>query len=254
MLYQEQIEHYHENGYVIPDFQMPEATLDRIKERHAALVERRPDFRNYCPALLDQDEAFVEVCNNAAILDMVEQLIGQDIALWNSSFFAKPALNGQRTPWHQDGKFWPIRPLATCTAWLAVDDATIENGCLRIIRGSHKDRAIKAHNALGDDAEVTLFEELDPSTYEEADAVDLVLKAGQISLHDVFLLHGSEANASPNPRRGLTMRFMPTTSLFDREIAAADARERNIVDHSMRPVYLMRGADRHGGNQLIALP
>jgi ectoine hydroxylase-related dioxygenase (phytanoyl-CoA dioxygenase family) len=50
-------------------------------------------------------------------LDMVAQLIGQDIALWNSSFFAKPASNGQRTPWHQDGKFWPIRPLATCTAW-----------------------------------------------------------------------------------------------------------------------------------------
>lgn len=251
MLNSEQIEHYHEHGYVIPDFQMPESVLDRVKERHAALVERRPDFRNYCPALLDQDEAFVEICDNAVILDMVAQLIGQDIALWNSSFFAKPALNGQRTPWHQDGKFWPIRPLATCTAWLAVDDATIENGCLRIIRGSHKDRAIKAHNALSEDADVTLFEELDPSTYDEADAVDLVLKAGQISLHDVFLLHGSEANASPNPRRGLTMRFMPTTSLFDREIAAADAKARNIVDHSMRPVYLMRGMDQHGGNQLI---
>lgn len=251
MLNSEQIEHYHEQGYVISDFQMPDSVLDRVKERHAALVERRPDFRNYCPALLDQDEAFVEICDNAVILDMVAQLIGPDIALWNSSFFAKPALNGQRTPWHQDGKFWPIRPLATCTAWLAVDDATIENGCLRIIRGSHKDRAIKAHNALNEDADVTLFEELDPSTYDEADAVDLVLKAGQISLHDVFLLHGSEANASPNPRRGLTMRFMPTTSLFDRELAAADAKARNIVDHSMRPVYLMRGKDQHGGNQLI---
>jgi ectoine hydroxylase-related dioxygenase (phytanoyl-CoA dioxygenase family) len=120
-----------------------------------------------------------------------------------------------------------------------------------LFRGSHKDRAIKAHNALNKDADVTLFEELDPSTYDEADAVDLVLKAGQISLHDVFLLHGSEANTSPNPRRGLTMRFMPTTSLFDREIAAADAKARNIVDHSMRPVYLMRGMDQHGGNQLI---
>jgi hypothetical protein len=252
MLTPEQISHYHEHGYVIPDFQMPEDVLSRIKDHHAALVERRPDFRNYCPALLDQDDAFVDFCDNAEILDMVEQLIGQDVALWNSSFFAKPALNGQRTPWHQDGKFWPIRPLATCTAWLAVDDATIENGCLRIIRGSHKDQAIKAHNALNEDADVTLFEELDPSTYDEADAVDLVLKAGQISLHDVYLLHGSEANASPNARRGMTMRFMPTTSLFDREIAAADAKARNIVDHSMRPVYLMRGEDKHGGNQLIS--
>ena len=251
MLTPEQIAHYHEHGYVIPDFQMPEAVLDRIKERHAALVERRPDFRNYCPALLDQDDAFVDVCDNAEILDMVEQLIGPDIALWNSSFFAKPALNGQRTPWHQDGKFWPIRPLATCTAWLAVDDATVENGCLRIIRGSHKDRAIKAHNALGEDADVTLFEELDASAYDEADAVDLVLKAGQISLHDVFLLHGSEANASPNSRRGLTMRFMPTTSVFDRQLAHRKSVEMNITDHSGRPVYLMRGVDRSGQNEFV---
>lgn len=251
MLNADEVAHYNEHGYVIPDFQMPAETLAFIKERHAALIERRPEFRQYCPALLDQDDAFAEVCDNAEILDMVQQLIGPDIALWNSSFFAKPASDGQRTPWHQDGKFWPIRPLATCTAWLAVDDATVENDCLRVIRGSHKDRAIKAHHVLSQDEDVPLYEELDASTYDEADAVDLVLKAGQISLHDVYLLHGSEANTSPNSRRGLTMRFMPTTSLFDRAFAAADAKTRNIVDHSNRPVYLLRGEDRHGGNELL---
>ena len=59
--------------------------------------------------------AFLEFARTPGILDMVEQLIGSDFALWNSSFFAKPARNGRATPWHQDGEYWPIRPIATCT-------------------------------------------------------------------------------------------------------------------------------------------
>ena len=179
---------------------------------------------------------------------MVSQLIGPDIALWNMSFFAKPALSGKRTPWHQDGEYWPIRPLATCTAWLALDDSTPENGCLRVIRGSHTARALRAHNTLASN-DVTLTQELDPSEYDETDAVDIVLKAGQVSLHDVYLLHGSEPNRSPRPRRGMTMRFMPTTSVFDRELAQEKARRLGIVDHSDRQVYLLRGTDRSGENE-----
>jgi ectoine hydroxylase-related dioxygenase (phytanoyl-CoA dioxygenase family) len=163
------------------------------------------------------------------------------------SFFAKPAHGGKRTPWHQDGEYWPIRPLATCTVWLAVDAATPENGCLKFIRGSHKDQRLKAHNRT-DATDVTLNQELDPSTYDEAEAVDLVLEPGQISLHDVYLLHGSEANHSDKPRRGMTMRFMPTTSLFDRDLAKEKAEAQKIRDQSKQKVFLMRGSDRTGRN------
>lgn len=97
MLSQAQVEQYHRDGYVVPDYRVSSAVLDSIKARHAALVERKPEFRDYCPALLDQDPGFFDYCNDPAILDMVEQLIGHDIALWNSSFFAKPAYNGRRT-------------------------------------------------------------------------------------------------------------------------------------------------------------
>jgi ectoine hydroxylase-related dioxygenase (phytanoyl-CoA dioxygenase family) len=119
-----------------------------------------------------------------------------------------------------------------------------------VLRGSHRDQRLKKHNtvAAGD---VTLTQELDRSEYDESKAVDLVLKAGQISLHDVYLLHGSEANTSPNSRRGMTMRFMPTTSLFDRDLAVRKSQALKITDHSTRPVYLMRGVDRHGGNQFV---
>ena len=247
MLSPAQIARYHEDGYVVPDFRVAPDVLESIKARHAALLARRPDFRDYCPALLDHDREFLAYGDNRAILDMVQQLIGPDIALWNMSFFAKPAGNGKRTPWHQDGEYWPIRPLATCTAWLAIDDSTVGNGCLRVIRGSHNDRTVKAHNK-STDTEVTLTQELDAREYDEADAADIILEAGQISLHDVYLLHGSEANTSPNPRRGMTMRYMPTTSVFDRELAREKAKNITTVDHSARPVYLLRGSDRSGRN------
>ncbi len=250
MLTPAQIAQYHDNGYVVPDFQVPPDALEAIKARHNALLADHPEFRDYCPALFDYDLGFRDFAANRSIIDMVEQLIGGDIALWNMSFFAKPAGNGKRTPWHQDGEYWPIRPLATCTAWLAVDDSTVENGCLRVIRGSHKERALKRHNkvAAGD---VTLTQELDRSEYDESKADDIVLKAGQISLHDVYLLHGSEPNASPKPRRGITMRYMPTTSVFDREIAQQKARDITTTNHSKRQIFLMRGVDRSGRNTFM---
>ncbi|MGE0798829.1 MAG: phytanoyl-CoA dioxygenase family protein [Lautropia sp.] len=251
MLTAAQITQYHRDGYLVPDFRMPDTMLDAITSRHDALLVRHPEFRDYCPMLLDYDMGFVDYCDHPEILAMVRQLIGPDVALWNTSFFAKPAGDGKRTPWHQDGEYWPIRPLATCTAWLALDDSTPENGCLRVIRGSHAARPLRAHHD-NDSADVTLNKELDPSEYDEREAVDIVLRRGQISLHDVYLLHGSEANASPRPRRGMTMRYMPTTSVFDRELAREMSIRMGITDHSGRQVFLMSGIDRSGRNTFHA--
>ncbi len=247
MLNAAEVAQYHEDGFVIPDFRLSQDVLSDIRSCHDRLLARHPEFDNYCPSLLAYDTGFLNYARNPEILDMVEQVIGPDFALWNSSFFAKPAGGGMRTPWHQDGEYWPIRPLATCTVWIAVDDATPENGCLRVIRGSHKDRQLKRHRTV-EAADVTLNQELMPEEYDEDQAVDLELEAGQISLHDIYLLHGSEANNSGRPRRGMTLRFMPTTSVFDRDKAHEMHNRIGITDHSVRTVYLMRGIDRSGKN------
>ncbi len=250
MLTDQQLERYGEDGYVVPDFTVPPEMIEDIRARHTRFVEKHPEFRDYCPALLHLDDGFVEYCRQPEILDMVSQVLGPDFALWNSSFFAKPAHDGRATPWHQDGEYWPIRPLATCTVWLAIDESTTENGCLRVLKGSHKDRRLRRHNQ-NDSPALTLNQELDPSEYDESLAVDIELKAGQMSLHDIYLLHGSEANRSPRPRRGMTMRFMPTTSVFDRELATELSWKLNLTDHSARPVYLMRGTDPSGKNTFV---
>ena len=242
-----EIAQYHKDGYVVPDFRLTDETLASIRDDHDRLLSRHPEFVDYCPSLLAYDLSFLNYARTPEILDMVEQLIGPDIALWNASFFAKPAQKGRATPWHQDGEYWPIRPLATCTVWIAIDDSTTENGCLRVIRGSHKDKNLRAH-ATNPDPNLTLNQELPLTADDESRVTDIVLKAGQISLHDVFLAHGSAANTSGKPRRGMTLRLMPTTSVFDRKIAREQHESIGLVDHSVRTLFLMRGEDRSGKN------
>ncbi|MCB1716637.1 MAG: phytanoyl-CoA dioxygenase family protein [Candidatus Competibacteraceae bacterium] len=253
MLSQDQLDHYFENGYVIPDFRLPAETLAAIREDHDRLVQRHPEFSDYCSMLLRYDLSFLNYARNPAILDMVEQILGPDFALWNSSFFAKPARGGRRTPWHQDGEYWPIRPIATCTVWIAIDDSTPENGCLQVIPGSHKAKRLFKHRTT-DSKDVTLNQELLASEFDQNEAVDLVLEAGQISLHDVFMVHGSAGNPSGKPRRGMTLRFMPTTSVFDRQLALEMHQNKKMGafgDHSQRTLFLMRGVDRSGHNDFM---
>lgn len=255
MLTHAQVAQYHNDGFVIPEFRLSKPTLNAIRSAHSRLIEDYPHFSDYCPALLPFDKGFVEFARNDDILDMVSQLIGDDIALWNSSFFAKPAQVGTRTPWHQDGQYWPIRPLATCTVWIAVDDSTTENGCLRVIPGSHKDKKLGRHRT-NDGPGLALNQELLPTEFDESNGVDMVLEEGQVSLHDVYLVHGSEPNSSDRPRRGMTLRFMPTSSHYDRDIEErlhdghhypwATKSQLSRLQH--RLLYLMRGIDRCGRN------
>ena len=246
MLTNEQIEQYHRDGFVTPNFRLPQEAIDEIKVAHNRLVQRHPEFSDYCSALLAYDTWYLNIARIPEILDMVNQIIGDDVALWNSSFFAKPAKVGTKTPWHQDGEYWPIRPLATCTAWIAIDAATPENGCLRVIPGSHRHKALAKHNR-SDEEGIALNLELDASEFDEAEAVDIVLEPGQLSLHDVYLYHGSEPNCSDNPRRGMTLRFMPTTSVYRHDLPTRTT-STGPLDLSERTVYLMRGVDRSGQN------
>ena len=103
-----------------------------------------------------------------------------------------------------------------CSCWFAVDTATEENGCLRFIKGSHKDKILKDHSR-NNKQNLTLHQELNRNEYDISKSVNLLLKRGQISLHDVYMVHGSKENNSPNSRRAITMRFMPLSSKFDHE-------------------------------------
>ena len=247
MLTRQQVNQYTEDGFVIPDFKLSKEVLESIRSDYDNILVLHPEFRDFCPSLLSYDMGFLDYARNPEILSMVSQVIGPDVILWNASFFAKPALDGKKTPWHQDGQYWAMRPLETCTVWIAVDAATTENGCMRFLPGTHKDKNLRPHRTHGN-SKFTIRQELLESEYDESKAYDVVLDEGQISLHDVYLLHGSEANYSSFPRRALTLRYMPATSVFDRNYARELYERSGVFDNSESTIFLMSGVNQASDN------
>ena len=150
-------------------------------------------------------------------------------------------------PWHQDGQYWPIRSLATCTVWVALDDSLIQNGCMRVIPGSQRGQPLYDHYKDERDG-LTLNRTIVPEQFDAQTAVDLELRAGQMSMHDVYLIHGSNPNRSTRRRAGVAIRYMPATSHFDRELYETGSGSGYLVDFARRPLWLLRGVDRAGND------
>ncbi len=248
MLTDAQVARYREDGFIVPDYRLPMATVEALRDDVAALVGDDPEMHQFVPTMFDYERKFVDYARDPVLLDMVEQLAGPDFALWNMSLFGKPARDGKKVPWHQDGEYWPIRPLATTRIWIALDETSRENGCLRYLRGSHKRREIWRHREAENRAMLLQYG-IDPAEIDEAELFDLVLEPGQMAIHDVFIVHGSDANETDRPRRAVVLNYMPLTSHFDHALAAKQYAEMDInFDHTQRPLFLMRGEDRCGLN------
>ncbi len=260
MLTESEVAQYREAGYVVPEFRLSPDHVARLSEALDRVIAANPDRRpeqlvsvhisgRNSEGVVGDDE-FMAVCEDKAILDIVEQLIGPDIVLWGCQAFCKPPGDGMEVPWHQDGNYWPIRPLATCTLWIAIDDSLIENGCLRVIPGSHRSRSLTPHFKEERD-DVVLNQRVVDGEFDESTAVDVELEAGQMSFHDVFLIHGSNANRSTRRRAGLAIRYMPATSLFDRNSSSDGTSAGYAVYFSNRPIWLLRGEDKSGQNDFV---
>ncbi|MBC8290942.1 MAG: phytanoyl-CoA dioxygenase family protein [Planctomycetes bacterium] len=252
---------YQEHGYVVPEFRLPPDRVLKLREAMDRVIAANPatrpeqlvsihiDGRN--AEGVAGDSEFLAVARDEAILDMVEQCIGPDVILWGCQAFCKPSGDGMEVPWHQDGHYWPIRPLATCTVWIAIDDSVVENGCLRVIPGSHRERLLWTHEKQ-DRSDIVLNQSVADARFNESTAVDVELQAGQMSLHDVYLAHGSNPNLSTRRRAGLAIRYMPGTSLFDRDPEVTGTSAGYTVDFSTRPIWLLRGEDQTGRNDFEA--
>jgi ectoine hydroxylase-related dioxygenase (phytanoyl-CoA dioxygenase family) len=125
--------------------------------------------------------------------------------------------------------------------------STVENGCLRVIPGSHRDRTLLPH-LREDRDDVVLNQRTDDGVFDAASAVDIELEPGEMSMHDVYMIHGSNPNRSPKRRAGVAIRYMPATSLFDRGLMKPSAQSGYTVDFTTRPLWLLRGVDRTGRN------
>lgn len=149
-----------------------------------------------------------DLSRTPALLDYVADLLGPNFILWGSQFFAKFPHDGTVVPWHQDAQYWPLSPRRVVTAWIAIFDTDESNGAMQIVPGSHQFGP--AEHRPVDGEHYILDQEIVPASFPLSEVVSLNLRAGQISLHDDGLIHGSAANGSQRMRAGLAFRYSPT--------------------------------------------
>jgi ectoine hydroxylase-related dioxygenase (phytanoyl-CoA dioxygenase family) len=255
----DEIERYRADGWVIPRFRLPAARVAAMAEALETLIRTNPGVRpeKLVSAHIEGDNgegvhgsrAFLDLARDPEIVELVSGVLGDDLILWGCHVFCKPAAEGYETPWHQDGHYWPIRPLANCTVWVALEPSTAQNGCLRVIPGSHAPKRLHEHlhEARTD---LTLNQRLAADAFDEASAVDIELQPGEMSLHDVYMIHGAKANTSQRRRTGVALRYMPASSVFERDLRPADGKTGLAVDFANRPLWLVKGRDASGRNDL----
>ncbi len=149
-----------------------------------------------------------DLVRHPSLLDAVEDVIGPDILCWNTSFFTKEGRSPGFVSWHQDATYWGLSEPDVVTAWVAFTESNPANGNMRVVPGSH--RAPVPHkdtfhpdNLLSRGQEITV-------EVDESRAADIVLQAGEMSLHHVLIVHGSGANPSGDRRIGFAIRYVPT--------------------------------------------
>jgi hypothetical protein len=148
-----------------------------------------------------------DILTEPRLVARIKDLLGEDVIAWGSHFFCKMPGDGKRVSWHQDSSYWPLTPSMAVTAWLAIDDASVENACMRYIPGSHHLGHLTY--SLSENDEGNVLNQTVAGAETLGEPVNVELKAGEISIHSDLLLHGSEANESSKRRCGLTLRFCP---------------------------------------------
>lgn len=224
------VRRYHEQGYYAPIRALSSAEAAAIRAQidgaEARFGRLAGPLRTKPHLLFTWLDALIR---HPGILDAVESVIGPDILCWGSSFFTKQAHDPAFVSWHQDATYWGLEPAEIVTAWVALTDSLADNGAMRVVPGTHRmDQmphrdTFDPRNLLTRGQEVMV--DVDPGT-----AVTLELQPGEMSLHHVRLVHGSDPNPSDRPRIGFAIRYMPT---HVRQIAG---------DHDS--ATLVRGTDR----------
>jgi len=207
-LTREQIEAFNRDGFLkgIRIFDEDEIARHRryFDQLLARVTAEGGDSYSISTAHLKYGEVY-DLLTHPRIVAVMKDLLGENVIGWGSHCFCKMPRDGKRVSWHQDASYWPLTPSKTVTVWLAIDDADVENACMRFIPGSH----LYGHLTwqLSEDDEGNVLNQTIPDIERFGEPVDDVLRAGEISIHSDLTLHGSEANDSDRRRCGLTLRY-----------------------------------------------
>ncbi len=208
-LSKQQLESYERDGVVFPVevFSADEVALFRESLDAIAADCGGGPLRRYSDLHLYFDWAHRLVTNDA-LLDAVEDLLGEDILIYGTLVFYKPPRDSSYASWHQDSFYSGLHLTPSTSAWVALTPSHKANGCMRVIPGSHKQGLLNHVNVEGDPNLLNRRGERIETPVDEAGAVDVVLRPGEMSLHHSNIIHGSNPNTSEEPRVGFIVRYV----------------------------------------------
>jgi ectoine hydroxylase-related dioxygenase (phytanoyl-CoA dioxygenase family) len=234
-----QLDDYARNGVLHPLPALDAVEVARFRRGAEELADR---FEGEKAAIFGQAHLFhrwaYDLALHPRILDTVANIVGDDILVHSTSLFFKRPKTEDFVSWHQDGYYWKLDEPRLVSAWIALTDSAPDNGCLRVVPGSHARRMehrsapMRAHDLLASGLEIDV-------EVDEREAQDIVLAPGEMSLHHVLIVHGSHPNASLRPRMGFAIRYV-----------AAEVRQER--DH--HEVLVARGQDRYGHYRVVEGP
>ena len=226
------VKQYDEYGFVAPITVLSSVEAEEYRMRLDKAVALKPDIAH---AILKMKSHLVfgcldELARLPAILDSVETVLGPDIFVWTSSIFAKNPASPDFVSWHQDMTYWGLKPPEIVTAWVALTDSMSDNGCMRVIPGTHMFDIVPHRDTFAENNMLSRGQEVDIAV-DEAAAIDIVLSPGDMSLHHAKIVHGSHANLSSRVRIGFAIRYISTA--VRQSVGAEDS------------VMLVRGNDKY---------
>ena len=210
LLTTKQVDQFWDEGYISPfDCLSSKEALEcrRKIETYEASIDG--NISNYVRIKCHLAFKWLEdIAHHPKILDAVEDLIGPDILLYLSTFWFKDANDGKFVSWHQDSAYYGLDPHDVVTLWLAFTDATPENGCMKVLPGSHRwpdqehEETYDKNNLLARGQTITGL--------DDSSAEFMPLEAGQFSIHHERQLHASGPNLTNDRRMGISFTFLPT--------------------------------------------
>lgn len=234
---------YERDGYFFPYDVTGEAEAAALlADLEAAEAEVAGDrgrlslLRSYPSQLLP---SFAGLIRHPRFIEAVSRIIGPDILVWSCGFFIKEADSRSFVSWHQDLNYWGLDGDREVTAWFALTPATVENGCMRFVPGSHRRRDVPHVDKFAPDNLLTRGQEIAVEV-DEASAVDVLLRAGQASFHHGHLFHASGPNRTSARRLGVAIRFVAPSM---RQVSG----DRLLVSH-------VSGEDRYGHFEIMPPP
>ena len=235
-----QIESFHRNGFLSP---LPAFTSDetRTLRQRVETVEAAagPGKERAARAGLPVTHTWAwDLVHDPRIVHPISDVLGDDVLLWSMDWFIKEP-GPSFVSYHQDATYWGLEPHHVATAWIALSDAGPRTGPMRFIPGSHKGPLFEQDDTFEDNNLLSRGQRV-KTDVDESQGVLAPLSAGEMSLHHVRTIHGSDPNLTDDRRIGMVLRY-----------CATDVRQTKVEGDR---AILVAGEDRYGHFEMIPRP